>query len=52
MIFDLEHWSTFNDEKFTPTRFAESLLLKSKRYAELDMRYKAKRFADTAIAIL
>ena len=48
----LNNWSSFNSERFTPTRFAEYLINKSKRFAELDMKSASKRFAETAIQIL
>ncbi len=48
----LNNWTSFNQEKFTPERFAKYLLRKSERFKKLDMVFASKRFAETAKQIL
>lgn len=52
-FYQLANWGSFNDEKFTPTRYAERLMWKGKRYLKDEyLADEGKELISIAIDIL
>jgi|688.fasta_scaffold2597410_1 hypothetical protein len=52
LMFNLNNWTSFNSEKFTPTRYAERMLIYGKRLIDLGNIDKGKAIINLATDIL